>query len=242
MRQYVRLLILGTLSFFIYSCHSQTRVYGAGNIKIEIEQGAEWFHDFPLFMGIKVKNTPQMAIWLEDPEGNYLSTLYVTHRAATGRWRMAGGNRRKEALPHWSHQRGIQYEGGLYLPTRDEPLPDGISGATPKGSFELKVTPENGQTRFVIKVEVNHSTDFNEHFPKTAKEGDLNYSGGKQGSGQPALVYAVYIDTTSDQQIYEAELLGHSSPDGSDGAIYADLSGITTASCILHRIRVILPD
>lgn len=33
--------------------------------------------------------------------------------------------------------------------------------------------------------------------PKSAKEGDTNYSGGKEGSGQPAVVYSADIDLAS---------------------------------------------
>ena len=65
----------------------------------------------------------------------------------------------------------MQYADGLYLPTKSEPLADGISGATPRGSFDLKLSPEAGLDRFVVKVEVNHSTDFNETYPESAKEG-----------------------------------------------------------------------
>ena len=112
-------------------------------------------------------------------------------------WLAAGGNRRREALPHWCHSRGVQYADGLYLPTKSEPLADGISGATPRGSFDLKLSPEAGLDRFVVKVEVNHSTDFNETYPESAKEGEPGYSGGRHGSGQPAVVYAADVDLSS---------------------------------------------
>lgn len=41
----------------------------------------------------------------------------------------------------------------------------------------------------MVKVEVNHSTDFNDCYPKNDPAGDAHYSGGKEGSGQPALIY-----------------------------------------------------
>ena len=71
---------------------------------------------------------------------------------------------------------------------RKRPLTDGISGATPHGSFDIKLSPAIALKTFVVKIEINHSTDFNEAFPKSAKEGEANYSGGKEGSGQPAIV------------------------------------------------------
>ena len=81
----------------------------------------------------------------------------------------------------------------------------------------MKITPKEGLKRFVVKIEINHSTDFNEFDPASAREGDANYSGGKMGSGQPAVVYATTVDLSSGQHEFPAALIGHSSPDGSDG-------------------------
>ena len=212
--------------------------YAKGDINVSIEEGEEWLHDFPLFLGINKKNPPQMAIWMEDINGNYLSTIYVTHKIATQSWQMANGNRRKEALPNWCFSRGVKYEDGLYLPTKKEPIVDGVSGATLHGSFNVEVSPKNTPDQFVVKVEINHSTDFNDAYPKTAKEGDPNYSGGKLGSGQPALVYAANVDLYSGKKEFEAKLIGHSSPDGSSKGIDKDLSGLTTALHIVKHITV----
>lgn len=234
-------LILGSLLFagsLCSSCEQDLIEYKQGDIKVCIEEGDEWLHDFPAFLGIKKKNPPQIAIWLEDTHGKYLSTIYASHKIATQSWQMAGGNRRKEALPHWCYSRGVQYEDGLYLPTKDNPLTDGMSGATPRGSFDLKLNPASTLKQFVVKVEINHSTDWNDNYPKSAKEGDANYSGGKEGSGQPAVVYAANIDLSSGLKSFEATLIGHSSPDGSTGTINSDVSNLTTALNIVKRITV----
>ena len=146
------------------SCDKKLVEYEKGSVEIVVERGDAWLHDFPLFLGIKRKNPPQIAVWIEDAQGRYLSTVYASSKIATQSWLAAGGNRRREALPHWCHSRGVQYADGLYLPTKSEPLADGISGATPRGSFDLKLSPEAGLDRFVVKVEVNHSTDFNETY------------------------------------------------------------------------------
>lgn len=222
----------------LFSCHSNVAKYKEGNVTVFIEQGEAWKHEFPLFWGISRKNVPQIAIWIEDTCGNYVSTVYVTNRIATQSWIMSGGNRRQEALPHWCHSRGVRYEDGLYSPTKNKPLPDTVTGATPKGSFKVAFSPTNGLEKFVVKIEVNHSTDFNESYPKSATQGAHNYSGGKEGSGQPALVYSVLVDTSLPQNLYEAKLIGHSSPDGSSGDIYPDLSGITSALDIVRKITV----
>lgn len=218
------------------SCKKEKLQYGSGDLQVNIGQGKNWLHDFPLFLGIKRKNAPQVAVWIEDVSGRYLSTVYVTDKIATQSWLASGGNRRKEALPAWCRARGVQYEDGLYLPTKKRPLVDGISGATPRGSFDVKLSPKGAPRQFVVKVEVNHSTDFNEYFPKDAKEGEPGWSGGDMGSGQPALVYAARIDLDSGKKEYEAELVGHSSPDGTDGTIDPDVSTLTSALDIVERI------
>ena len=198
--------------------------YGDSSLQVVVEPGTEWLHDFPLFLGLKRRNPPQMAIWIESPEGVYLATVYVTRRIASQSWRMAGGNRRREARPHWWHRRGVRYADGLYLPTREEPLPDAVSGATPRGGFEARFVRDTAWGRFVMKVEVNHSTDFNDTWPRSAREGEAGWTGGRYGSGQPALVSAAVI-----------------APDGSDGRATADFTGLTSALRIIDRVVVRLP-
>lgn len=222
------------------SCNNDLVEYKKNDLKITVEQGESWLHDFPLFLGINKKNPPQIAIWLEDMQGRYLSTVYVTHKIATQSWQAAGKNRRKEALPHWCYSRGMKYEDGLYLPTKKEPFTDGLTGATPHSGFDVCLQPVADLKQFRIKIEINHSTDFNEAFPESAKEGDSNYSGGKKGSGQPAVVYAAEVDLTSGEKKFVAELIGHSSADGSSGDITADTSSLTTALHIVKSITIII--
>lgn len=235
-RMITTLLCMSLIGFC--ACKKELVEYRAGDIEVRIEAGSEYLHDFALMLGIKKKNAPQIAVWIEDTQGRYLQTIYVTHKIATQRWTAAGGNRRQEALPHWCHQRGVLYDDGLYLPTKKEPLADAISGATPRNGFDVRLRPEQALQQFVVKVEVNHSTDFNDAYPKSAEPGDAGYSGGKMGSGQPALVYAAAIDLTAGNRSFEARLVGHSSPDGSDGAVDPDTSSLTTALDIVKRITV----
>lgn len=220
------------------SCSKDLVTYREGDIKVLVTKGDEWLHDFPVFLGINKKNPPQIAIWIEDLAGNYLTTIYASHKIATGTWQSNSGNRRKESLPVWCYARGVQYPDGLYLPTKDQPLPDGISGATPHGSFDVKIRPVGGLKQFVVKIELNHSTDWNDNYPKNAKEEDANYSGGKDGSGQPAVVYEAMIDLDSNKKQYIASLVGHSSPDGSNGELYTDLSSLTSALEIVKEITI----
>ena len=235
----VALALMGLMaSSGFSSCGKDLVEYETGDVKVSVEKGDKWLHDFPMFLGIKKKNAPQIAIWIEDVNGNYLTTVYATYKIATQGWQAADGNRRKEALPHWCHSRGVVYADGLYLPTKDEPLVDGITGATPRSSFDVKMKTVKDLRQFVVKVEVNHSTDFNDSYPKNAKEGDANYSGGKEGSGQPAVINRADVDLDSGKNSFEATLVGHSSPDGSDGEIYTDMTGLTSALEIVGRIKI----
>ncbi len=220
------------------ACEKDQLEYQKGDINVKIEKGDNYLHDFPLFMGLNKKNPPQMAVWVEDMQGNYLSTLYVTFNAGTQGWKSAGNNRRKESLPHWCHQRGVKYSDGLYLPTKDEPITDAVTGATPKGSFDVLMRTKSMPKTFVVKVEVNHSIDWNYAYPEDATPNSPNYSGGSEGSGQPAVVYYAIVDLDSGADTFEAVYAGHSSPDGSNGELIAETEGITTALNIVKQITV----
>jgi len=218
------------------SCEKEELSFTEGDIQIEIETGEHWLHDFPLLLGITKKNPPQFAIWLEDTAGNYISTVFATYKIATEGWQSNNGNRRKEALPYWCHQRGVVYEDGLLLPTKENPLADGITGATPKENKTLQLRLKSFNEPVVIKAEFNHSIDFNEFFPEDAKVGDANYSGGDMGSGQPAIIYAGTLNPVSNE--LELQIIGYSSPDGSNGNINTDFEKLTTSKTIVGKIKV----
>lgn len=219
------------------SCGKDELHFEQGDLKISVETGPHWLHDFPLLLGIKVKNPPQFAIWLTDLDTNYIGTLFCTHKIAREGWVMNHGNRRKEALPFWAHCRGVQEADGLFLPTKKTPLTDAVSGATPREDYALRYEP-GSRKHFLIFAEFNHSTDFNETYPKQARPEASGYSGGKEGSGQPALVYRAEIDLESSSKEWVLQLAGHSSPDGSDGKLYPGLAGIGSALGIVKKVVV----
>lgn len=225
------------LLFSFCSCQKEEISFQSGDLKIAVETGEEWLHDFPLFMGLSKKNAPQFVIWMADEDSQYVSTLYCTHKIAREAWVANKGNRRKESLPFWAHQRGVVSGDGLLLPTKEAPLADGITGATPKGDSWIKMTPA-GSKRFILFAEFNHSVDFNEHFPVDAISGSFQYSGGAEGSGQPAVVYATLVDLNAGFVEIELDLVGHSSPDGSNGKLYFDLSKLSSAKKIVKRVVV----
>ena len=51
------------LSLLINSgCNRNLVEYDSNDLKISIEKGEEWLHNFPLFLGINIKNAPQITI------------------------------------------------------------------------------------------------------------------------------------------------------------------------------------
>ena len=238
------MLVLGASLFF--SCSSagaEAPGVNDGRYIIEIEAGAEWLHDFKLFLGFNKMNPPQYAIWLEDADGNYLETIVVTEKLAKESWVFNGGNRRVEALPYWMFSHGKIYSDGFMLPSGNEPLPDAVTAASAAGSSVLGFTPEaSGEVGMIrIVAEFNHSTDFNPDWPEDAAPGETGYSGGSMGSGQPAVVYMAEFDPEEMHpgDSIELKLAGRSSADGSDGELYSDLSGLTSALRIVESVRLV---
>ena len=216
------------------------------DIRLYIEAGEHWVHRFEAG-SVSIKTTPQIAVWVEDLEGNYRDTLYVTRKTATQKWRGKAGPyeekgniRRKASLPYWAHRRGIRYDDGLLLPTKKDALPDSITSASPKESFQLRSSVGKDLDNFMIFVEINNSTDFNEYYTRDAEPGDALFSGGSFGSGQPSVIYSATIEKNDSIKEYELQLTGHSSPNGESGQLYTDVSKLTTAKHIAGKIAVIV--
>jgi len=207
-------------------------------LKVKLTTGDSWIHKFKVMPLIKVKNRPQLAIWLENREEELLQTIMVTDRAANGNWRKAPGEKvgeegikRPSALPIWTSKR-------KEIENNDEDM-NLVTCATPKKGLYLEESI-NMDFPFMIKLEVNHSTDFNDFYSRKATPGSPGYSNGKMGSGQPALVYGAEINREDIGKEIKLGLLGTSSPTGADGRLHHDLDNLTTAKNILAEITVIL--
>lgn len=189
-------------------------------------------------------NHPLMAVWAEDMDHNYIQTLYVAESigkgvfrhgdASGGRW-LPGPIRRPAALPYWGHQRGIKADDGYFLPAQDDPMPDAVTGPTPKAGFVLiSHVPGKEFRQFRVLFEINQSWDWNEYWTNDKFPGDEHY----MSSSQPALVYAAVIDLDEEKEEYELFPIGHSHWSGQNGNLYEDLGTITTALDIAESIRV----
>jgi hypothetical protein len=232
----VIVLIIGVIAMYFMKTENDTVInlnkdVEGKSISINILKGQQYLHKFKVNSLIYIKTPPQIVLWVEDTSGKYIKTLYATEKIVEQKWGASklGEIERKEALPYWSHKKG-----------NDTNL-DMVSSATPKGNSFIHTTFDSANDEYVILAEVNMSTDFNEFYPKGAKLGESNYSGGNNGSGQPALIYSVIVNNKDPEtKQYELKLVGHSSADGSNGELYSDIEGITTAKDIIDKIEVTL--
>lgn len=229
-----------------------------GKLVIAVKEGPEWLHAFRVMMVAKVKNPPQMAFWLEDTTGNFVATIYVTHRTAIQDWRAAPFQkketlRRPSSLPIWTHKHqrgGVQAQtvcAGCHDWHKEPKKPDSdnnpiaaITGATPKASFVKEwLIPAGLQAgTYVVHAEINHSKDFNASFPEPAKETDPNYSGGSWGSGQPSLLWSGRIKIGEQPSRCQLQLAGHGQPAGKDGSVTTDLASLSSALNIVESIQL----
>jgi hypothetical protein len=190
-------------------------------------------------------NHPLMVFWLEDTEGKYLRTIYVATSIGKGVFRYGtaeegfwkpGEIQRPAALPVWGHKRGVKNEFGNMIPSPAIPVPDAMTGPTPKRNFVLHTNTGKPLPRqFVVKMEINQTWDFNEFWTNDKFPGNDEYI----TSCQPALVYEARINLDELQNEYTMLPIGHSHYDGSDGAVTRDLSTITTALQIAREVKVI---
>ncbi|CAL2080587.1 hypothetical protein [Tenacibaculum sp. 190524A02b] len=196
---------------------------------------------------------PQMAIWVEDEQGNYVETLFVSKATARGLFfggrskdnyksfdenkNASGDYRRVNALPVWSHKRNIEYADGLYVPPSNNPLPDAITGATIVDNFQL-LSSISKISKFKLKIEVNVAFDDNEYYSEYDFPNDETFHNGTGQLGQPSIIFNTLIDLNDEKNYYLMELIGHGHHSGQNGAINPDLSTLTTAKQIIERIVV----
>jgi hypothetical protein len=206
-----------------------------GLISLEIE-----------FQKGKSFNHPSFAVWVEDLEGNYIETLYVTQyvargkfghaEMAPGKWKNESGEARRPAtLPYWAHKRNKKAPDGLLVPSPETAVPDALTSATPKTDFVLETTTGYSENkRFRVLFEINQPWDSNEFWTNNKFPDDRDY----HTSLQPALIYSVMVNADDKNEEYHLNPIGHSHPTGADGKLFTDLSTLTTALHIAQKIIV----
>jgi hypothetical protein len=235
------LLLINTMS-----CRS-TKISSIDNVSDTIvtnSSGKGWPLKIEFARGAS-HNHPLMAIWITDTNFNYIETLYIAKSIAkgvfehgdesSGKW-MPGPIRRPAALPVWAHNRNIQENDGLYIPTQETAMPDAITGATPPGNFILFTSTSSKDLKvFDVYLEINQSWDWNEYWTNNKYPEDEDY----KTSCQPSLIYKTTIDVRNHRGgALNLKLVGHGHFSGENGAIHTNLNTITTAKNIVQSAKV----
>ena len=194
------------------------------SISMDIGQGPLW--STRMQAGPFIFNVlPQLAIWLEDENGEYLDTLYVTG-ADFKKLRHAAKDKDGEAffrenLPLWS---AAMEARGEALPSKGNPLPDSLTSATPMGSFTLDTAAVRTGSAVRLFLEINKSGDYNDVFTKENSGTD----------GQPPIVYSAELEFPPSGKSVLLEPVGR----GTDSGLLPDLSGIDTALQMIEAVSV----
>ena len=122
------------------------------------------------------KRAPQIAVWVEDSDGTYVGTLFVTKKASGNKWIGSPKDGRPESLPDWYKSKG--QNPAVKISKEDL---DATTSATPKKGIVISkdLELEKGKT-YVFKCQANQSFDYNEYYTKKNSGVD----------GQPAVLYA----------------------------------------------------
>lgn len=178
-----------------------TGIY-AEKINIAVNPGVAFF-----------KRAPQLAIWVEDQDGAYIDTLFVTKKASGNNWIGSPKDGRPEALPDWYNSKGQNPAAKL---SKDEL--DATTSATPKKGMVITkdLNLEQGKT-YVFKCQANQSFDYNDFYTKKNSGVD----------GQPAVLYTGKITPSGTETEIKLELSQKN-------------AHITTADKILESVFVVV--
>lgn len=170
----------------------------------------KWFGIFPK------KLTPQIAVWVENEDGDIVQTLLVSKRGGEGRF-IGTDEGRPEALPVFTHKNDMREI-------------DDVTSATPKGKTGFSaISRELLQSgTYIIFAEVNSSFDYNEAYPE--EKDDVN--------GQPSLIYRAEINMGQDSGDIMLIPFGTGSVRGETGDINPGVDGLSTALSILSSLTV----
>ena len=159
------------------------------------------------------KRAPQIAVWVEDSDGTYVDTLFVTKKASGNKWIGSPKDGRPESLPDWYRAKG---QNPAVKISKDDL--DATTSATPKKGIVISkdLELEKGKT-YVFKCQANQSFDYNEYYTKKNSGVD----------GQPAVLYAGEMIPDGTEKEIKLEFSG-------------SREKLTTADKIIERIYVVV--
>ncbi|MBE9468953.1 MAG: hypothetical protein IMY72_11640 [Bacteroidetes bacterium] len=189
----------------------------------------------------KAFNHPTFVIWLEDMDGSYLKTLFLTKAYANCLFehKMLGDtlwlNEKGEscqpaALSYWTHKKGMINNKTL-VPSKKNKFVDAYTGATPKGSFVFNAK-KSEKKQYRLLVEINQTWDWNKFWTNNKYPENSAY----KHSAQPSIIYGVAINNM-DSTFY-LNPIGHGDPKGESGKLFTNISTLTSAKQIFSSIKV----
>jgi len=160
-----------------------------------------------------LENPPAMAVWAETSAGIIIETLFLDETLAYAEdveWQGLK-TRRHRLLPIWRHKHttvsGVDPHGQV----------DAFTASTPEHAFTLDQNLRlDGESGFVLCVEINAVGDPNEAFP----DPDI---------GQPSLLYTAFIQPGRGNPYALLELTAHGGNAEANGELDYNLEGIGTA-------------
>ena len=84
MKKFILIFVLCIFFCFYFGCRSQNERAASDvedTLELNVEPGEEWFSYMKVAF-FSVKKTPQMAAWIEDEDGQYITTITVTKSSA----------------------------------------------------------------------------------------------------------------------------------------------------------------
>jgi hypothetical protein len=212
------IVALAILVMFTIAPAARSQAQARNQFTLKVSPGPDYKASTRILLFITIPIHPQIACWLETPEGAYVDTIYATAKGAKKDFYSAPAGR-PEALPVWYHRQAAHPASV-----------DAISGATAAGAAEhvAKLPIDLSPGRYVAFLEVNRSYDYNGRYTK--QDSGVN--------GQPSIIYRAEIVVGSASSMGVFSPIGTGSVDGSNGNITPGLDGITTALTLIDKAEI----
>jgi len=174
--------------------------------------------------------SPQFAIWLENPKSGQYQQVFVTYRSSRGDWE--GKADVPVALPRWrSIFRGSDINNNA---RSNEEI--AISGATPKVDYFRVRAEVKPCSEWICWIEMNLAGDFNEFYPQF---NTLTMQEDEFACGQPALLYKTEIKADEGKEYTPVASYMSFWKDGKNSLAPIDKT-ITTAKDIFDKISIFI--
>ncbi len=195
----------------------QTRSY----IKVSMNFNTE---SYPRF---GVKMYPQIAVWAQEKSTGFIKTVYVTEKGAKSDWISA--KERPDAMPVWYGMVKKEKKSGAAGV-------DSVTSATPSGenfTAYMQIPESLNAKKIELYLEANVSFDYNDYYKKDLGQDSPAFSG---VNGQPSVIWMSEISLSGPDKDYAPRIIGAGHVLGRDNIINKDISHITTAKGLFHKI------